>query len=144
MVDSSGWINEVRNFLEDFSSIYPESPDTDIFKDMGIVGDDFHEMIEKYAKKYYIDMSHYLWYFHADEEGSYSIGGQFFKPPYELVERIPVTPKMLADFIVTKKWKIDYPAHQIPKHRTDLLINKIVLIVLLAALFIWIVLKISK
>jgi hypothetical protein len=99
-------------------------------------------MIEKYAKKYNVDMSAYLWYFHTDEEGFNSIGGQFFKPPYERVTRIPVTPQMLADFIVTKKWKVDYPAHEIPKHRTDLIINKIILITFFAGLVIWLLLKI--
>jgi len=122
------WTDEIRNFLEDYSGIYPESPNTDIFKDMGVVGDDFHEMIEKYSKKHQVDMSDYLWYFHTNEEGQ-SIGGTFFKPPYERVSRIPVTPQMLADFILTKKWKVEYPKHEIPKQRTDLLINKIILIV---------------
>lgn len=134
------WLAEVRNFLEDYSGVYPERPDIDIFKDMGVVGDDFHEMIEKYAEKYNVDMSDYLWYFHADEEG-HSIGGQFFKPPYERVNRIPVTPQMLADFIVTKKWSLDYPPHEIPKHRTDLIINKVLVISFFIGLGIWLLLR---
>lgn len=89
---------------------------------MHVVGDDFHDMIDKYAKEYDVDMRDYLWYFHADEEGI-SIGGVFFKPPHARVERIPVTPRMLAQFIETKKWKIDYPKHSIPKRRVDLFIN---------------------
>lgn len=129
------WINEIRNFLEDYSATYAEDPDIDIYEDMGITGDDFHEMINKYAKTYDVDMSEYLWYFHTDEEGS-SFGGQFFKPPYERVKRIPVTPRMLASFIETKKWKIDYPPHKIPKVRKDLIINKILVITFLAGLII--------
>jgi flavin-dependent dehydrogenase len=121
------WINEIRNFLEDYSAVYADDPNIDIFKDLGIVGDDFHEMIEKYAWKYKIDMSGYIWYFHSNEEG-HSLGGQFFKPPYQRVDRIPVTPQMLADFIVTKKWMVDYPPHEIPKRRIDLTINKIIVI----------------
>lgn len=108
---------------------------------MGIVGDDFHEMIENYAQKYQVDMSHYLWYFHADEEG-HSLGGVLFKPPYERVERIPVTPQMLADFIVTKKWKMEYPSHQIPNHRTDLTINKAIGITFLIGIVFWILTKV--
>ena len=111
------WINEIRNFLEDYSGVYAEDPDIDIFKDMGVTGDDFHEMIENYSKKYNVDMTDYLWYFHTNEEGYMSIGGQLFKPPYEKVRRIPVTPKMLADFIMIKKWDLKYPPHEIPKHR---------------------------
>lgn len=135
------WINEIRNFLEDFSGVYPDNPNIDIFKDMGVVGDDFHEMIEKYSSKYHVDMSEYLWYFHTDEEG-HSIGRLFFKPPYVRVQRIPVTPQMLSDFIVTKKWKIDYPQHSIPKYRRDSTINKILAITFLAGLGIWILIKV--
>jgi len=134
------WVNEIRNFLEDYSGVYPASPDTDIFKDIGVTGDDFHEMMEKYAKQYDVDMSEYLWYFHCDEEGQ-SIGGQFFRPPYERVKRIPVTPQMLADFIVTKKWKIDYPPHTLPKYRVDLIINVVIVIGFFVAVAIWYLVK---
>ncbi|GAA4842233.1 DUF1493 family protein [Algivirga pacifica] len=116
------WLNEIRNFLEDYSGVYPENPDIDIWKDMGIVGDDFHEMMGKYSKQYDVDLSNYLWYFHTNEEGQ-NIGGLFFTPPNERVQRIPVTPQLLAKFIETKKWEIDYPDHKLPKTRIDLIIN---------------------
>ena len=134
------WINEIRNFLEDYSGIYPDDPNIDIFKDMGVVGDDFHEMMEKYSEQYDVDMSDYLWYFHADEEGS-GMGGCFFKPPNKRVKRMPVTPKMLSDFIETKKWKVDYPEHLIPNRRSDLLINQVIIIVFFAGLIIWALVK---
>ena len=132
------WTDEIRNFLEDYSGVYPDSPNTDIFKDMGVVGDDFHEMIEKYSEKYQVEMSDYLWYFHTNEEGQ-SIGAVFFKPPYKRVNRISVTPQMLADFIVTKKWKVEYPKHEIPKQRKDLMINRAVEIVFIIGLVIWLI-----
>jgi hypothetical protein len=137
------WIDEIVNFLEDYSGIHPESPYTDIFKDLGLVGDDFHEMIDNYAKEYQVDMADYLWYFHANEEG-HSISGYFFKPPYERVERIPVTPQMLANFIVTKKWKVEYPKHEIPKHRIDILINQAIMLVCILGLVIWLVYRTTK
>lgn len=96
----------------------------DIFEDLGCVGDDFHELIEDYAKEFKVDMSNYLWYFHGDEEGSLnSIGGWFFKRPFERVKRIPVTPNMLLEFAEAKKWNIQYPYHNIPKVRVDIIIN---------------------
>lgn len=134
------WIREISNFLEDYSGVYPGNEDTDIYKDMGVVGDDFHEMIEKFAKQYQVDMTDYLWYFHADEEGQ-SIGGVFYKAPYQKVQRIPFTPKMLAYFIETKKWKIDYPKHDTPKSRPDLLINKIVVFSFFIGVLIWLAYK---
>lgn len=129
-------LNEIKNFLEDYSGVHQESADTDILLDMGVSRDDFDEMIEKYAEKYQVDMSGYLWYFHSDEEG-FGMGRFFFKPPYERVKRIPVTPKMLADFAVTKKWKIEYPHHKVPEHRPDLAFNKASIIVFLVILIIW-------
>jgi hypothetical protein len=134
------WVNDIQNFLEDCSGIFPDNPGVDIFEDMGVVGDDFHEMIEKYSTKYQVDMADYLWYFHTNEEG-HNIGGDFFIPPYERVKRIPVTPQMLADFIPTKKWKVEYPIHEIPKKRTDLAINKIIIIIFFVGLAIWFIYK---
>ena len=54
------WLNEIKNFLEDYSGVYPDDPNIGIFKGMGVVGDDFHDMIEKYANQYNVDMSDYL------------------------------------------------------------------------------------
>jgi hypothetical protein len=97
--------------------------ETDIFKDLGVVGDDFHEFIADYQKKYNVKMDKYLWYFHTDEEG-HSIGGFFFKAPNKRVTRIPVTPKMLTEFAEIKEWNIDYPDHRLPKYRLDIIFNQ--------------------
>jgi hypothetical protein len=120
-------LTDIKALIQDISGVYPDNPDTDIFKDIGLVGDDFHEMIEKYSEKYQVDISDYLWYFHTDEEG-HNIGGLFYSPPYKKVKRIPVTPKMLTDFSETKKWKIEYPDHEIPTSRPDLKLNMIIFI----------------
>lgn len=100
----------------------------------------FIEMMEKYSKQYEVDMSDYLWYFHANEEGS-NLGGFFYEPPNKRVKRIPVTPKMLSDFIETKRWKIDYPKHTFPDKRPDLLINQFVIIALVVGIILWALLK---
>nr|WP_294903084.1 DUF1493 family protein [uncultured Lacibacter sp.] len=95
---------------------------TDIFNELSCVGDDFHELIEKYALQFNVDMSSYLWYFHADEEGV-NFGGVIFKPLYARVQRIPVTPEMLLQFANAGAWMIDYPEHKIPKYRMDVYIT---------------------
>jgi acyl carrier protein len=112
---------------------YQINAHTDISDDLGVDGDDFHELIEEYAQKYQVDMTNYLWYFHTDEEGQ-NIGGLFFEPPYERVTRIPVTPLMLEGFANTGKWAIEYPAHHLPKRRYDLIFNQIILLVVLAGI----------
>ncbi len=96
--------------------------DIDIFHDLGCVGDDFDELIEKYAQQFDINMSSYLWYFHADEEG-YNLGALFFKPPYRRVKRIAVTPALLFQFAEKRKWEIVYPEHSIPKRRIDMYVS---------------------
>lgn len=127
----------VINFIKEISGKDNLNPESDIFN-LGIVGDDFHEMIEKYTEDFEIDMTGYLWYFHTDEEGQ-NFGALFLKPPYSRVERIPITPRLLSEFAETKKWNIAYPEHKSPNKRIDIKINQILIIVfILIALIIWI------
>ncbi len=128
-------LNEIIYFVKDILGIDEIELESDIFK-LGVVGDNFHEMIDKYTKIYELDMTEYLWYFHADEEGQ-NLGAIFFKPPYLKVERIPVTPKLLAKYAKTKKWTIKYPKHKLPNKRYDINISKIFLIISII-LIIWI------
>jgi len=130
---------EIINFLAELSGNDKIKPESDIFLDIRMVGDDFHEMIEKYARQFSVDMKNYRWYFHCDEEGS-GIGGFFFTPPYRRVKRIPVTPAMLTEFANSGKWEIDYPPYQLPKRRYDLWINRLIIGMLLAVI-IWIVIR---
>ena len=126
---------ELIEFTKKVTGLESIMSDTDIFAS-GTVGDDFHELIESYAKTYSVDMTNYLWYFHADEEGGWnSIGGMFFAPPYKKVKRIPVTPALLTNFAIKGKWDLEYPQHKISKRRYDILINQI----LFAGLLGWLI-----
>ena len=110
-----------KNQLIDSTRIKPTS---DLCRDLGIYGDDFFELIEEYEKIFEVDMSRYLWYFHHQEEVSAGIGGLFFKPPYERVNHIPVTPLVLLEAANRKSWHIEYPEHTLPPERYDMLINR--------------------
>lgn len=128
---------EIIDIVRDISGLKKVDAESDIFR-LGIVGGDFHEMIEKYAERYKVDMTEYLWYFHTDEEGQ-SFGSLFFKPPYKRVEIIPVTPQLLSDFAEKKKWSIAYPEHKLPNRLIDLIINSaLLIIVILILLGLWI------
>jgi Protein of unknown function (DUF1493) len=134
-------IDEISLFLKEYIGTDVITPHTDIYNDLGVAGDDFHEMIAKYALKYGVNMETYIWYFHADEEGSniINIGALFCKPPYRQVRRIPVTPIMLLNFANKGFWDIQYPAHKISNKRYDIMINRLIVfffLVLLIALFI--------
>jgi hypothetical protein len=124
-------VKDIIDFLADLSCTSDISPESDIFYDVGMSGDDFHEMVEAFSKKYSVDMTDYLWYFHCDEEGV-----SFFKPPYRRVERIPVTPAMLTEFANNGKWKMNYPEHILPSRRYDLILNNVIFIGLLLSLII--------
>lgn len=123
-------------FVEEKTGANNVRQSDDIYNDLGCVGDDFHELIEAYAEKYTVDMSSYLQYFHADEEGGWnSIGGIFIKAPYKRVKRIPVTPLLLLDFAHKRKWTIDYPEHNLPIRRYDILSNQFLVIILITYAF---------
>ena len=137
-------VDDTLDFLKDLAGTDKIAPDSDIFKDIGMVGDDFREMIEKYSEKYSVNMETYLWYFHNVEEGFMSIGGFFFDAPYNRVERIPITPTMLCDFANKGKWGINYPDHQVPKKRYDILINRVVVGVFILGVVCWYIYKWAK
>jgi len=115
--------------------------DTDINGELRIEGDDFDELMKSYSEQFKVDMSDYWWYFHHEEEGfQISLGRLLFKPPNLRVERIPVTPTMLADFANKGKWDINYPAHKIPAIRFDMILDWIFTGIFLVSL-IWFSLK---
>jgi hypothetical protein len=99
--------------------------DSDIFSQVGIDGDDCDEFLQKFSEKYGVDMSDFLWYFHYQDEASitFNLGSRFFKTPNQRVQEIPITPKMLAEFATTKKWKINYPEHKLAAYRYDMIFN---------------------
>jgi hypothetical protein len=133
-------IDEILGFIKEQIGIEYLESDSDIFK-LGVVGDDFDELIGKFSERFKIKMDNYLWYFHADEEGQ-SIGGLFFRPPNKRVSRIPITPLKLLEIANVGYWNIDYPKHQLPKRRFDIMINWIFVIGFISFLAFMIIRKI--
>jgi len=115
--DTAEWLtNEIRHRG-------PVGDDTSL-QELGVWGDDWHELLGAYAQRFNVDMSGYLWYFHTRDEGVGSIGGLFFPPPHRRVTQIPVTIGMLKDFARSGAWGIEYPKHRIPTKRYDVLVNR--------------------
>lgn len=112
-----------RFILDECDYHDPIDPDEDIFRRIGITGDDADEFIFAFEKTFDVDMRNYLWYFHCEEEGGLDLGGLFFKPPDRLVKRIPITPRVLSDSIDARQWSVHYPDHIMPKVRRDLALN---------------------
>ena len=125
-------IDEVVQFVVVHTRDRLIHPDTDLFES-GLFGDDLGDLLHRYSETYSVDMSTYLWYFHNEEEG-HNWAAKFFKPPYMRVSRIPITPRLLAEFAESKKWAVPYPDHTIPKIRYDIILMQVgsVLLILLA------------
>jgi Protein of unknown function (DUF1493) len=124
--------DEVAQFVRDETGYKNISPETKLVEDIGSDGDDMFEFMQHYSKRFAVDLSSYRWYFHHREEGSWSLGGLFFAPPYDRVSHLPITVGMLHDFAQQKRWALSYPEHQLPKHRIDLYINQVLFLVILS------------
>jgi hypothetical protein len=125
--------DQINTFIEEQTGIFAIKQNDDLLDDHGICGDDFHELMDAYAKRFHVDMTAYLWYFHADEEGAgTSAGSAFFKPPYERVTRIPVTPALLRVMANKGRWELPYPPHRLPRRRWDFILNQVLILAALA------------
>jgi hypothetical protein len=125
-------IEEIYNFLEKSQGVSKGklTPKADLCYDLGIDGDDFFELMEDFSSRYNVSMNNYCWYFHHKEEGS-NFGALFSPAPYQQVNRIPITPEILLLAATNKTWPIIYPRHKISSRRTESLINKTLIIILL-------------
>ena len=124
-------IDDIFDFVADEIGVDRTTlnPSTDINDELGVEGDDFSELIERYSDRFQVDMNGYLWYFHHAEEG-FNIGGLFFRPPYDRVARVPVTPELLLEGANGGRWPLEYVGHKLPKKRWDLLVNQLLLVVI--------------
>jgi hypothetical protein len=134
-------VNSARSELDAFFQAFWNEErcpgdDADVFVELGIEGDDAFEFIEAFADRFSVDMSGYRWYFHHAEEGM-NTGSLFFRSPDQRVERIAITPTILAEAIRTKRWPLQYPVHQLPAHRWDIGLNQLMLLAPLVLLAIW-------
>lgn len=124
-------IEQIIDLVKEHTGKENVLPGTDIFDELDCAGEDFDNLLRKYKARFKVTMKQYLWYFHNNEEGE-NAGSVFFKPPYERVERIPVTPEMLLTYANIGKWSLAYPEHEIPSARVDFLIN---VLLVFAAIF---------
>jgi len=117
------------------------TPDTSLFNDLGVDGDDFFELAATFARSFKVDMSGYLWYFHHGAEGL-DIGAALF-PPYGRITLIPVTAKLLLESANAGKWLLEYPPHKLSRRRYDQLANLVIFaaIILLGLYSVFIKLK---
>jgi acyl carrier protein len=129
-------IEEIYKFLIEFQGVKRNilTPDSDLLNDLDIDGDDFFELEEEFMSKFNVNMDSYRWYFHHGEEG-FNFGSIFAPAPYQQVEHIPVTPRVLLEAAQTKVWPIIYPEHTITSRRKENAINKSIFFLLIGFVF---------
>lgn len=131
-------LEHIIKFLSKIAVTDEVKANSDLFADIGIVGDDLDFILEDYATTFSVNMDNYLWYFHnEDEVSSINIGRLFFTPPYKKVKRIPITPLMLTNFANKGKWDVQYPKHELPSYRYDIIIHNAFVFLILLIGIIW-------
>lgn len=104
---------EIVAFVLEFTASKPaQLNSSDVFGSLTIDGDDVDEFLEEYAKRFEVDISSFIWYFHSGSEG-WNLAWLVFKPPWRQVQEIPITIEMLTRFANERRWGIAYPAHQL-------------------------------
>ncbi|HDY86118.1 MAG TPA: hypothetical protein ENI26_10760 [Methylophaga aminisulfidivorans] len=109
-------IEEIIQFLSDELAVNKSKieADIDLYSQSGVEGDDCFDF----------------------EEATLNLGSLFFKPPYERVQRIPITLKILAQSAVGDALSVIYPEHKLPKRRYNIYINYFVISTLALGTFI--------
>ncbi|WP_188315868.1 DUF1493 family protein [Chitinophaga agrisoli] len=108
-------LSQILKFVKDQTGADEVLENSDINRDLGCDGDDFDELISKFAREYNVDTSSCLWYFHCTEEAN--IIWSISNSPDKYVTHIPVTPLMLLEFAQKGKWDLQYPEHTVPTRR---------------------------
>ncbi len=121
----SGFIRDSLDFGD------PISDGVDLFERVRITGDDASDFMDLFFETFDVNASTYRWYFHHAEEGDSGFGGVFFRSPDQKVEHIAITPDLLREAISSKEWPIEYPGHDIPRIRGDVLVNQFLAVGLL-------------
>lgn len=136
--DVGGEEQAVAAFIQEFCNVKQALPqDSDVFGQLAMAGDDCFEFVDRFFEKHQIDLEDYLWYFHHEEEG-YNFGAFFFRPPNARVDRIAITPAILAASIRNRRWAIQYPPHSLPSARWDIRINQAISLGLIIATAFWV------
>lgn len=120
-------VDQIQAFVgEQAGYRQPLPEEASLQEDVGLYADDLHEFMDEFAKRFHVDMSSYLWYFHTGEEGL-NPGALFFAPPQARVPEIPITLRLLREAAELGRWPLTYPPHSLPARRYDILISQLLI-----------------
>lgn len=134
-------IETIYEFIKQSESILTGelTPDADLHDDLGITGDDFSAIMQKFEKEFNVDMQNYRWYFHHTENCALGIGGLFINSPSFRVPHIPVTPRLLLQAVSEGSWPVQYPEHDLSGKRYDITIDRVLALALVLFIITWLV-----
>ena len=116
---------EIVSFVREWvGNTIPVTESTSVQGDLGLCGDDVGAFLGEYAKRFGVEMTGYLSYFHAADEGL-NPGALFFDPPYWRIKPIPITVGLLQKCAQEGRWCVDYPPHELSGIRWDIWINRL-------------------
>lgn len=134
-------IADIISFIEKETYSKGITPDDDLYKKHGIVGDDLYDLLVAFSEKYQVDMRgcHLEYHTHAE--------GQMFTRLFPVKapggsELIPITPQTLLDSAHEGKWTIKYPEEALKKYlskKKDNSVLKLTLLLILVVLIAFIV-----
>lgn len=116
------------------------SEETDLHSDLGLTSLDLDEFLAEFAKRFDVDLSGFLWYFHTEEDGV-SPGRLLFAAPQDRVQKIPLKLALLYQAVELSRWPVDYPEHSLPRRRWDVVVNQCLAAALAVGLLWWLARK---
>lgn len=116
------------------------SEETDLHSDLRLISLDLEEFLDEFAKRFDVDLSEFLWYFHTEEDGV-SLGRLFFAAPQDLVTRIPLRLALFYQAVELGRWPVDYPEHSLPRRRWDVVVDQCLAAAMALGLLWWLARK---
>lgn len=89
----------------------PLTEATTLQGDLGITGDALWDLLGIWAARFAVDVSGFLWYYHAPGKTSLQLGPLRLALPSHGFKQIPITLGMLHQFAERKRWALVYPPH---------------------------------
>ena len=84
------------------------SPQTRVWEDLKLYGDDVAELIAAFGKRFNVDVSGYRWYHHTGPEGCSPLW-LLRKPWWARKTQIPIAVRDLVESARRGRWSIRYP-----------------------------------
>ena len=82
--------------------------DTDIYRGLGVDGDDVTDFMEAFSDKFKVNLDDFRWYHHGGPEGCNPFWF-FIRPWWARKTYIPVTVRVLLEPVRSGRWVVEYP-----------------------------------